>query len=123
PGHRTPSLTLYYSKVLGAPPPRACAELQDTASRIARERHIACYLYNAGRWEAAVFDHLPMFWAQGGELVDAEGRPVFGEPPNRERMVNVLAFLRDTIRTGASPRSVLANNDYQQLTSAAGAGA
>jgi multiple sugar transport system substrate-binding protein len=120
--HGTDCRVLYYRKDLVPTPPRTWAELLDTASRISRERKIAGYLYNAGRWEAAVFDHLPMFWAQGGELVDAEGRPVFGEPPNRERMVNVLAFLRDTIRTGASPRSVLANNDYQQLTSAAVAG-
>ena len=120
--HGTDCRVLYYRKDLVPTPPRTWAELLDTASRISRERNIAGYLYNAGRWEAAVFDHLPMFWAQGGELVDAEGRPVFGEPPNRERMVNVLAFLRDTIRTGAAPRSVLANNDYQQLTSAAVAG-
>jgi len=120
--HGTDCRVLYYRKDLVPTPPRTWAELLDTASRISRERKIAGYLYNAGRWEAAVFDHLPMFWAQGGELVDAEGRPVFGDPPNRERMLSVLGFLRDTIRTGASPRSVLANNDYQQLTSAAVAG-
>ena len=120
--HGTDCRVLYYRKDLVPTPPRTWAELLDTASRISRERRIAGYLYNAGRWEAAVFDHLPMFWAQGGELVDGEGRPVFGAPPNRERMLSVLAFLRDTIRTGASPRSVLANNDYQQLTSAAVAG-
>jgi len=120
--HGTDCRVLYYRKDLVPAPPRTWAELLDTASRVARERGIAGYLYNAGRWEAAVFDHLPMFWAQGGELVDGEGRPVFGQGPNRERMLNVLTFLRDTIRTGASPRSVLANNDYQQLTSAAAAG-
>jgi multiple sugar transport system substrate-binding protein len=120
--HGTDCRVLYYRKDLAPRPPRTWAELLDTASRISRERGIAGYLYNAGRWEAAVFDHLPMFWAQGGELVDGEGRPVFGQGPNRERMLNVLRFLRDTIRTGASPRSVLANNDYQQLTSAAVAG-
>jgi len=120
--HGTDCRLLYYRRDLVPTPPRTWAELLETASRISRERKIAGYLYNAGRWEAAVFDHLPMFWAQGGELVDAEGRPVFGAPPNRERMVNVLTFLRDTIRSGASPRSVLANNDYQQLTSAAVAG-
>ena len=120
--HGTDCRVLYYRKDLVPSPPRTWAELLETGSRIARERKIAGYLYNAGRWEAAVFDHLPMFWAQGGELVDAGGRPVFGEPPHRERMQGVLAFLRDTIRTGASPRSVLANNDYQQLTSAAVAG-
>src|SRR5262245_34578709 len=37
-------------------------------------------------------------------------------------MRRLLAFLRDTIATGASPRSVLGNNDYQQLTGAAIAG-
>ncbi len=83
---------------------------------------MAGYLYNAGRWEAAVFDHLPMFWGQGGELVDAKGRPVFGEPPHREKMLRLFAFLRRTIDSGASPRSVLANNDYQQLSGAAVAG-
>jgi len=120
--HGTDCRLLYYRKDLVPTPPRTWAELLDTASRISKEKGISGYLYNAGRWEAAVFDHLPMFWAQGGELVDASGRPVFGEPPNRERMVNVLSFLRDTIKTGASPRSVLANNDYQQLSGAAIAG-
>ena len=37
-------------------------------------------------------------------------------------MLRVLGFLRDTIRRGASPRSVLGHTDYQQLTGAAGAG-
>jgi len=120
--HGTDCRVLYYRKDLVPTPPQSWDELIETATRIHRERGIAGYLYNAGRWEAAVFDHLPMFWAQGGELVDAEGRPVFGAPPNREKMVRVLAFLRRTIETGASPRSVLANNDYQQLSSAAVAG-
>jgi multiple sugar transport system substrate-binding protein len=120
--HGTDCRVLYYRKDLVPTPPETWEELIAVASRIRRERGIAGYLYNAGRWEAAVFDHLPMFWAQGGELVDAEGGPVFGRPPHRERMVRVLAFLRDTIERGASPPSVLANNDYQQLSSAAVAG-
>jgi multiple sugar transport system substrate-binding protein len=120
--HGTDCRVLYYRTDLVPKPPRTWDELLTTASRIARERKIAGYLYNAGRWEAAVFDHLPMFWAQGGELVNAAGDPVFGVSPNRERMVRLMAFLRRTIDTGASPRSVLANNDYQQLSSAAVAG-
>jgi ABC-type sugar transport system permease subunit len=113
---------LFYRRDLVPAPPRTWDELIATASRIARERHIAGYLYNAGRWEATVFDHLAMFWGQGGELVDGEGRPIFGEPPHRERMLRVLEFLRETVRSGASPTSVLASNDYQQLTAAATAG-
>jgi len=120
--HGTDCRVLYYRKDLVPVPPRNWDELIEIASRISREKKIAGYLYNAGRWEAAVFDHLPMFWGQGGELVDANGEPVFGLSPNRERMVRVMQFLHDTIAKGASPRSVLANNDYQQLSSAAVSG-
>ncbi len=120
--HETDCRLLYYRKDLVPQPPRSWTELLDVASRISREKKIAGYLYNAGRWEATVFDHLAMFWAQGGALVDGAGRPTFGEGENRQRMVNLFAFLRDTIKTGASPRSVLASMDYQQLTSAAAAG-
>src|SRR5258708_39264958 len=63
-----------------------------------------------------------MFWGQGGQLVDDGGRPVFGEAPNRDKMVRDLRFLRETVTSGASPRAVLGHNDYQQLTSAAIAG-
>lgn len=120
--HGTDIRLLYYRKDLVPVPPRTWSELLETASRIAREKKIAGYIYNAGRWEAAVFDHLPMFWAQGGELVDEGGQPVFGLPPHREKLANVLRFLQDTVKTGASPRWVLGHNDYQQLTDAAAAG-
>jgi multiple sugar transport system substrate-binding protein len=120
--HETDCRVLFYRKDLVPSPPRTWDELLDSASRIARDHRIAGYLYNAGRWEATVFDHLAMFWAQGGELVDQAGRPVFGEGSNREAMLRLLGFLRDTIQRGASPRSVLASNDYQQLTGAAVAG-
>lgn len=120
--HETDCRVLFYRKDLVPTPPRTWEELLQTASRIARERGIAGYLYNGGRWEGTVFDNLAMFWGQGGELTDATGRPVFGEPPHRERMINLLGFLRDTVRTGASPRSVLAGNDYHQLIAAAIAG-
>ena len=120
--HGTDCRMLYYRKDLVPVPPKTWDELIATAARIAREKHVAGYLYNAGRWEAAVFDHLGMFWGQGGQLVDDAGRPVFGEPPNREKMVRVFSFLRETVASGASPRAVLGHNDYQQLTSAAIAG-
>ena len=99
--HETDCRVLFYRKDLVPVPPGTWAELLDTASRVTRDRHISGYLYNAGRWEATVFDHLAMFWAQGGELVDRDGRPIFGEEPNRRAMLRLLGFLRDTIRRGA----------------------
>ena len=120
--HETDCRALFYRKDLVPVPPRTWSELLDTASRVARERNMSGYLYNAGRWEATVFDHLAMFWAQGGELVDVDGRPIFGEGQNRRAMLRVLGFLHDTIERGAAPRSVLGITDYQQLTGAAVAG-
>ena len=56
--HGTDCRVLFYRKDLVPAPPRTWDELLDTASRVARETQIAGYLYNAGRWEATVFDHL-----------------------------------------------------------------
>jgi multiple sugar transport system substrate-binding protein len=120
--HETDCRVLFYRKDLVPTPPRTWNELLDVASRVAREQKMSGYLYNAGRWEGTVFDHLAMFWAQGGELVDHDGRPIFGEGANRTAMLRVLGFLRDTIQRGASPRSVLGQTDYQQMTGAAVAG-
>jgi multiple sugar transport system substrate-binding protein len=120
--HETDCRVLFYRKDLVPVPPRTLDDLLREATRIARERRIAGYLYNGGRWEGTVFDNLAMFWGQGGELTDHSGTPIFGEAPHRERMVRVLAFLRDTVARGASPRSVLAGNDYHQLIAAAIAG-
>jgi multiple sugar transport system substrate-binding protein len=120
--HETDCRVLFYRKDLVPVPPRTWEQLIDAASRIAREQKMSGYLYNAGRWEATVFDHLAMFWAQGGELVDRDGRPIFGEGSNRSAMLRLFGFLRDTIRRGASPRSVLSITDYQQMTGAAVAG-
>ena len=120
--HETDCRALFYRKDLIATPPATWSELIDVGSRVAKERGLAGYLFNAGRWEATVFDHLPMFWAQGGELVDDSGRPIFGEGEHRDRMIRVLAFLRDAVRAGASPRAVLGSNDYKYMSAAAIAG-
>src|SRR5262249_61885163 len=94
--HETDCRVLFYRTDLVATPPATWDALLDVASRVSRERHLSGYVYNAGRWEATVFDHLAMFWAQGGELVDVSGRPIFGEGRNRRAMLRLLAFLRDT---------------------------
>src|SRR5439155_1036031 len=49
--HGTDCRVLYYRKDLLPAPPRTWAELLEDAGRISRERRIAGYLYNAGRWE------------------------------------------------------------------------
>jgi multiple sugar transport system substrate-binding protein len=58
--HETDCRALFYRKDLVPVPPATWEQLIDLASRIAAQRGVAGYLFNAGRWEATVFDHLPM---------------------------------------------------------------
>ena len=77
------------------------------------------YLFNGGRWEGTTFDNLAHFWSQGGELVDEEGRPIFGEGQNREYMLNVFEFLKESVDSGASPQRVATIQNYDEFEAAA----
>jgi multiple sugar transport system substrate-binding protein len=59
---------------------------------------------------------------QGGDLVDDDGRPIFGEGDNREYMVNTLAFLRELVESGAAPERVATILQYDEFNTAAQAG-
>jgi multiple sugar transport system substrate-binding protein len=76
------------------------------------------YLYNGGRYEGTFFDNLGYFWMQDGELLDADGRPVFAEGANRTAMLKMLSFLRETVTSGASPARVTTINDYDVIQQA-----
>jgi multiple sugar transport system substrate-binding protein len=97
---------LYYRKDMVSDPPRTWDGLVAQAAQLSKQG-LTGYLYPGGRGEGAVMEHLPMFWAQGGELVSADGKPVFGEGRNRDAMLNLLRFLKRTVDSGASPNRVV----------------
>src|SRR6516165_2032157 len=97
---------LYYRKDLVSNPPKTWDELIAQAAELSK-RGLTGYLYPGGRGEGAVMEHLPMFWAQGGQLVDGAGKPVFGTGTNRTAMLNLLGFLKRTVDSGASPNRVV----------------
>ena len=84
--------------------PRTWDELI-AAAKAAEEKDpkVDGYLFNGGRWEGTTFDNLAHFWSQGGELVDEQGKPIFGEEPHRTYMLNEMNFLKETVDSGASP--------------------
>ena len=79
-------------------------------------------LFNGGRWEGTAFDWLAHFWAQGGRLVDDEGRPVFAEGENREKFLNAVNFYKDLVDSGAAPQRVTTIVNYDEFNAAATAG-
>jgi len=79
-------------------------------------------LFSGGRWEGTAFDWLPNFWAQDGELVDEEGRPVFNDGDNRDKMLAAINYYKDLVDSGAAPSRVTTIVNYDDFNAAAAAG-
>ena len=79
-------------------------------------------LFSGGRWEGTAFDWLANFWAQGGRLVDEDGRPVFAEGQNREKFLRAVEYVQGLVESGAAPGRVTAITDYDAFNAAAAAG-
>jgi multiple sugar transport system substrate-binding protein len=100
--------------------PRTWDELIEAANAAEeKDPKVDGYLFNGGRWEGTTFDNLAHFWSQGGELVDEQGKPIFGEEPNRTYMLNEFKFLKETVDSGASPQRVATIKDYAEFEAAA----
>ena len=114
---------LYYRTDLIPEPPETWDEHIDAAlAAEEQDPNVDGYLFNGGRWEATTFDNLAHFWSQGGDLVDEEGRPIFGEGENREYMLNMLNFLQRTVDSGAAPQRVNTIIQYDEFNTAAQTG-
>jgi multiple sugar transport system substrate-binding protein len=99
---------MYFRRDLVPTPPSSWEELLRTGRNLLSEdENLTPYLFPAGRDEATVTTSLfPYFWAQGGELVDGEGNPVFGEGENREAMLDSLGFIQECVESGITPDRV-----------------
>jgi multiple sugar transport system substrate-binding protein len=103
--------------------PRTWSQLiADAKAAQRKDPKVDGYLFNGGRWEATVFDNLGYYWMQGGKLLAPGGRPVFAQPPNRQKMLNLLRFLRRAQTSGVTPSRVATFNTYDELSTAAQAG-
>jgi multiple sugar transport system substrate-binding protein len=99
--------------------PRTWDELIEYAKAAEqKDSEVDGYLFNGGRWEGTTFDNLAHFWSQGGELVDEQGKPIFGEEPNRTYMLNLMNFLKETVDSGAAPQRVATIMEYTELEAA-----
>ena len=79
-------------------------------------------LFNGSRYEGTTFDWVANFWAQGGDLVDKDGKPVFGEGDNKAKFVKAVNFYRDLVESGAAPKRVATIGNYDDFNAAAAAG-
>jgi multiple sugar transport system substrate-binding protein len=112
---------LYYNTDIVQTPPQTWEELQATALE-ASKTGVDGVLFNGGRWEGTTFDWLANFWAQGGELVDDTGTPIFGEGENREKMLTALNYYKGLVDSGAAPKRVATIKTYDDFNAAAQSG-
>ena len=109
---------LYYNKDVVANPPATWDELQAAALEASNAGKEGV-LFNGGRWEGTTFDWLANFWAQGGELVDDSGKPIFGEGENRDKMLKALNYFKGLVDSGAAPQRVATIKTYDDFNAAA----
>jgi len=95
---------LYYQKDLVENPPKDWDALFETMGALKEDGY--SFLYPAGKNETTSCDILPWFWSQGGELMDEEGKPIFGEGDNKEAMIQTFDFLKKTVDEGITPERV-----------------
>lgn len=112
---------LYRNTELVPDAPETWADLK-AAALSASEAGVEGILFNGGRTEGTAFDWLPNFWAQGGELVDADGKPVFAEGENRAKFLAALTYFDDLVESGAAPGRVATITNYEDLLASAAAG-
>ena len=112
---------LYRDVSLVPEAPQTWAEVEE-AARAAAAQGREGILFNGGRWEGTAFDWLGNFWAQGGRLLDEDGRPVFAEGENREKFLRAVDYYRSLVESGAAPRRVTSITDYDALNAAAASG-
>lgn len=115
---------LYYRQDLidkynGGNPPKTWDELIQVGKDIKENENMAGYMYNGGKWEATTFDNLAMYWAQGGNLVNDEGKPVLDAPENKRLLLSVFKFFKRTVDSGVTPQRVVNITDYGRLREAA----
>jgi len=112
---------LYRDTTVVPEAPQTWEELEAAAVG-ASEAGLEGLLFNGARWEGTTFDWLGNFWAAGGQLVDENGRPVFGEGENRGAFLEALGYYQSLVESGAAPGRVTTINNYDEFNAAAAAG-
>lgn len=94
----TASVGMWYRNDLIPEPPKTWDELIATSKKLQADGFEYGFAGRGSLSEQIPFGRvLPMFYAQGGTLVDSDGMPNFGEGENREIMASVLQFWQDAV--------------------------
>lgn len=97
----TDTRMLYYDAEVIEEPPSTWEEVIEVSNDIQTQGYQGLVLPVGIGEGTSVTSLWPIFWSQGGELVDDDGRPVFGEGENREAMIRTFETLDQAQQEGA----------------------
>lgn len=101
----TDTRVLFYNKGAIPNPPETWDDVIELAKELKEDGYEGISI-PGGRGEGASVTTLwPLFWGLGGELVD-DGKAIFGEGENREKMITVLETIQKAVEEGVVPQRV-----------------
>jgi multiple sugar transport system substrate-binding protein len=99
---------LWYRQDLIPEPPKTWDEVIEVAQKLMAEEGFPIGFEYPAKGENAMYGSiLPMFYAQGGQLVDADGQPTFNNAKNRAILTNIFNFYKRTIEAKVTPLRVV----------------
>lgn len=113
---------LYRNETVIPDAPQTWSETKQAALDSLENGMFEGILFNGSRYEGTTFDWLANFWAQGGRLVDDDGKPAFAEGDNRQKFIDAVNYYRDLVESGAAPKRVASIGNYDDFNAAAAAG-
>ena len=97
---------IYYRKDLVPRPPTNADEIISIGQSLIPRVPIP-FLFQGARNEGSPTFAWGFYWSQGADIIDSRGNMGFESGPGYNAMLEVLSFVRRTIDTGISPRTVV----------------
>lgn len=107
----TDTRMLFYNKELVPEPPKDWDEVIDISLSLQEDGYEGLVLPLGIGEGTSVTSLWPLFWGQGGELVDDDGKPTFGEGKNQEYMLNVFETINDAVQKGAISKRMASSGE------------
>lgn len=107
----TDTRMLFYNTELVPEPPQNWDEVVNISLSLQEDGYEGLVLPLGIGEGTSVTSLWPLFWGQGGELVNDEGKPTFGEGKNREYMLNVFETINNAVQKGAISKRMASSGE------------
>jgi multiple sugar transport system substrate-binding protein len=116
----TNTVGLWYNRTAIPKPPQSW----DEVIAIGKDLKSKGYQYGLLTWggkdeQISYGSVFPMFFGLGGNLVDKDGKPIYGLGENRAKLIEVFTFWQRAVREGVVPQRVLDINNNGDLAAEA----